>query len=71
MKMPKYDNQAVDNAKALGTFIKETVRTAGLKMQIRQRKATNEALQRMNRGEGNTYRDSAGMGDATSKKKER
>jgi len=68
MKMPKYDNGAFGNIRAFGTFVKETVRTEGLKIQIRKRKSAVAAIQRMQSGQANTTKNSSGMASGVSKK---
>lgn len=58
---PKYDNGAFGAAKAIGTFVKETARTAVLKGKIANRQYTNNALRRMRKGQQLTAKDSPSL----------
>ena len=71
MKMPKFDNGAFGTARAVGTIVKETARTAVLKSKIANRQYTNRALRRMNQGKANTTSDSMGMARGTSRNKKK
>ena len=67
----KWDNEAVRNTKALGSFVKEHIKIAKLKVQIGERKRDAEAIRRMHSNKGNTYKDSPGMASGVSQGKVR
>jgi hypothetical protein len=67
----KFDNEAVRNVKALGSYAKSQVKIAKLKVKIGERKRTNQALRNMTSGKGNTYKDSPGMASGVSQGKVR
>ena len=64
----KFDNEAGKNVKAFGEFVKETIKTEGTKIKIRQRQVTNRALRRMSSGGANVLQHSAGMASGVSRK---
>jgi len=67
----KWDNEAVRNVKALGSYVKSRAETAVLKVKIGERKRDAEAIRRMHSNKGNTYKDSPGMASGVSQGKVR